>query len=504
MMKMLKLLLVLMTVFFIVFVGCAKKNTALDPKAIDLNISPGENFYQYANGTWMKNTPIPDDQNSWGAFQILRDNNLSQLRTILDGAIAAKDAAPGSITQKIRDFYTAGMDTAQIEKDGIALLKNEFDKIASIKSIEDLQNTIAYFHTIGISSIFRTYGYADQENSEMVICQIGMGGLGLPDRDYYTEEQFKGLLEQYKQHVVKMFILVGETEETAKNIAERVVSFETRLAQAVMTRLERRDPYKTYNKMGIYKLQKLSPNWNWNKYFVNVDIKKHGDINIRLPEFLKEISKMVHDVSLDNWKLYLRWKVLDETASYLNSAIEKQNFEFFGKTLYGSKKMQPRWKSVLRTTNSALGEAVGQRYVEKYFPPAAKDRMLRLVANLKATLGERIQQLEWMGPETKEKALVKLEAMGLKIGYPDKWKDYSALEVKDDSYVLNVLRSNKFDVRFNWDKIGKPVEKLEWGMNPQRVNAGYSTAKNEIIFPAGILQPPFFSFDADDAVNYGA
>jgi len=491
------------------FIACSNtsksKYPPIDPQGMDLTVRPGDDFYQYANGTWIKNNPIPDEYSRYGAFEILRNKNLDDLRTILEAATKA-NAPTGTIMQKIGDFYSCGMDSAKIQADGLTSLQAEFARIDDIATIADVQRQVAYLHTHRIYPLFSIYASADDKNSAMTIAQLAQGGLGLPDRDYYLKDDPRSIeiRTEYVSHVTKMMELFGKAPDEAAAIAQRIMNIETKLAEASFTRLERRDPHKNYNKMNSEQLAALAPQFDWNAYFQNIGLTDPGDINVQQTKFFQGVNELMNTIPILDWKDYLRWNLLNEAADYLSIDFEKQNFKFYGNVLSGTKTMRPRWKRVLASTNYALSEAVGQLYVEKFFPPEAKQRMLDLVQNLKASLGERIQQLDWMSEVTKQKALEKLAVMNVKIGYPDKWIDYTKLEIHPDSYVLNAFRGNQFNFKRDMDKVGKPVDKGEWEMSPQTVNAYYNPNMNEIVFPAAILQYPYFSMEADDAVNYGA
>lgn len=508
-----KHLFVLIMSVTLAFTACSKKADekpaeptipAIDIANFNKSIVPGDDFYQYVNGTWMQKNTIPPSEPRWGAFDVLNLENQKKIKTLFE------EAASGSHNEsdwlKIGDFYATGMDTNKIEKQGIAPLKPFMDKIDAIKTIADVQKVAGELSNFGIGSLFGTYAGADEKNSSLNIFNLYQGGLGLPDRDYYTQkdDRMNKIREEYVKHLTKMFELSGQTPEIAAKSANIVMKIETQMATASRKRIDLRDPVKNYNKMPLADLQKQTPKFNWNLYLENLGVKNPGDVNVGQPEFFVEISRMMEGVSVDEWKTYLKWNVLNETADYLTKAFVNQNFEFYGKVLSGSKELKERWKKVLNTTSGLLGEAVGKIYVEKYFPPEAKQRMLKLVGNLKIALEGRIKKLEWMSEPTKVKALEKLSKMAVKIGYPDKWKDYSSLKINRDSYVMNVLNANKFLVADNLNKVNKPVDKQEWHMSPQTVNAYYSPNGNEIVFPAAILQPPFFYLKADDAVNYGA
>ncbi len=484
----------------------AEKYPAFDIQNMDTKIKPGDDFYSYTNGTWLKNNPIPADKNSKDAFDELFERNRANIREIITEAASSKEVEAGSNKQKIGTFYKSGMDTVKIGEQGIKPLKAFFDKIESIKTINDVQLTGAFFQSYSITTFFYLFSNQDSKNSNNVIAQCYQAGLGLPERDYYfnNDESTKKIRDKYLIHLTKMFELLKDAPAVAEKNARTVMSIETQLAKASFTNIENQDPQKTYNKFDIAGLNKLSPNLEWAAYFAQTGYPDLKEINIYQPGFFKELGNMMKSVSVNDWKTFLRWQLINNTASLLSKDFENQNFDFYYTTLSGQEKKEPRWKLVLDATSSSLGEAIGQLYVEKYFPPVAKERMTALVMNLKTSLKQRIENLAWMGPQTKQEALAKLDNMKVKVGYPNKWRDYSGLEITTDSYVMNVLNSQAFEFRYTMNKVGKPVDREEWGMTPQTVNAGYYPNKNEIVFPAGILQPPFFNLDADDAVNYGA
>jgi putative endopeptidase len=478
----------------------------LDRSNMDTTVSPAINFYEYADGNWLKNNPVPAEYSRWGTFEILTEENYKILKNILEDAKDNKDAEPGSNEQKIGDFFYTGMDTAKIEKEGYNPIKPELKIISEIKTLPQIYRVIAALYRKGLSPMFRFYGSADEKNSDMVISQLSQGGLGLPDRDYYLNDDVrsKEVREKYAAHIAKMFMLIGEKKATADKNTQTIMSIETRLAKSSMTRVERRNPDKTYHKMTLTNLEEITPGFDWQTFFDGIDLSNPGDINVEQPDFFKEVAVMMKDVPLTDWKTYLNWKVVNDAANYLSSPFVNENFEFNGKFMSGSKVLPERWKRVLRSANRVLGEALGQIFVKETFPPEAKARAQAIVKNLLEAMGERIKAAEWMSDTTKEQALNKLKHFTVKIGYPDKWRDYSRLIIKRDSYGANMIRGSEFAVERNLGKIGKPVDKTEWGMTPQTVNAYNSGTRNEIVFPAAILQPPFFNQDADDAVNYGA
>jgi putative endopeptidase len=483
----------------------APKSKSIDLADMDKTYSPAADFDNFANGGWKKRFPIPDDKSRFGSFDLLADSGEIQVQKLVAEIVKDKHDA-GSIAQKIADFYNTGMDTAKIEANGFAPVKPLFDQVEAIQNKDELMKVVADLHTKGIRPMYSIFSDADQKNSEMVVAYLYQGGLGMPDRDYYMkdDERSKSVQSAYQEHLQKMFVLAGMDEATSKANAAVVYSLEKRLASKSLTRLEMRDPHKIYNKMNLEGLQKISPEINWTAQFQDLGLNNPGDFIVGMPDFATELGKMLKEVSVDDWKIYLKWQVLRSTSSYLSSAFVNQNFDFFGKTLSGQKAQRPRWKRVQEATDDALSEALGQLYVQRYFPAESKKRMIELVNNLRTSLGERIKQLTWMSDETKTKALDKLAAITVKVGYPDKWRDYSALEVSTDSYVANALRARQFDFNYMISKVNKPVDRTQWLMPPQQVNAYYNPTMNEIVFPAAILQPPFFYVDGDDAVNYGA
>ena len=486
--------------------GTGNVYPALDISNMDTTVKPGDDFYDYVNGTWIKDHPIPADKNSISAFDELLERNRKDIREIIEEAAADRDAPQGSITRKIGTFYNSGMDTLIIEKEGMKPLERFFQKIDSIKTIEDLQRVSAYLQTYEAGPFFHLFSTQDSKNSESVIAGFYQGGLGLPDRDYYfsTDGPTKKIREEYVSHLKNMFILLNYEPGEAENNANTVMRIETKLAGASFTNVENQDPQKTYNKLTIDGINGLAPEINWKAYFKITGYPGIEEVNVYQPSFFRELGNMMKTVPVDDWKTFLRWHLINSAAPYLSRKFVEENFDFYSRKLSGQEQMKPRWKSVLDETSSDLGECIGQLYVQKYFPPEAKQRMTELVMNLKKSLRQRIENLSWMGPATKKEAVAKLDKMGVKVGYPDKWRDYTGLEVASQPYVMNVLDAQNFDFHYSMDKIGKPVDSTEWGMTPQTVNAYYNPNRNEIVFPAGILQPPFFNMNADDAVNYGA
>jgi putative endopeptidase len=477
-----------------------------DVSHMDKTCKPCDDFYQYVNGTWMKDNPIPAEYPMWGSGVIVLDNNQKQLRTILEQAAANQSAAPGSNEKKVGDFYASCMDTAAVNAQGAKPLEGEFGEIAALGDKDALVPLIAHLHSRNVGALFAFASTQDLKDSSRVIGEADQGGLALPDRDYYTrtDDESKKLREQYVQHVTKMLTLAGDAPEKSATEAKTILAIETSLAGASLTNVQLRDPEIQYHIMGLTQLGELTPHFSWPKYFAAAGHSELKEINVGQPDFFKEMDKQIAGHSLDDWKTYLRWHAIHQAAPTLSEPIVEENFDFNARTLAGAKELRPRWKRCSGATDIYLGEALGQVYVAKYFPPEAKAQVLDLVHNLIAALNDDIPTLAWMGPETKKAAIEKLQAFGLKIGYPDKWRDYSALQIDRNSYAANVMRAAQFESARDLNKIGKPVDRAEWGMTPPTVNAYNNTQLNEIVFPAGILQSPFFDPKRDAAFNYGA
>jgi putative endopeptidase len=475
-----------------------------DTANLDRTCKPCDDFYEFAMGGWMKANPIPPEYSRWGSFTVLLDKNQQELRTILETAANANDAA-GSNERKIGDFYASCMDTTAIDAAGAKPIEAELLSIAQIKGATDLQAEMARLQENGVDAMFRFGSRQDAKDSTQEIASAVQGGLGLPDRDYYLreDEKSKALREQYVQHVAKMFELLGDASEKASTEAATVMNIETLLAKASMSNVDRRDPDKTYHRMKLAELRTLTPDFSWETYFKATGHPQLTEANIGQPDFFKALDAQLAATPIEDWKTYLRWQLVDTTAAGLSEKFVAEDFEFHGKALRGAKENLPRWKRCVEATDRNLGEALGQVYVQKYFPPEAKARALEMVHNLIAALHDDLQTLPWMGPETRAQATAKLAAFGVKIGYPDKWRDYSALKIDRTSYMQNELRGAEFEFQRQLNKIGKPVDRTEWGMSPPTVNAYYRSSMNEIVFPAGIMQPPFYDPQADDAVNYG-
>ena len=485
----------------------AKKSTdflGVDLKSMNPNVVPCDNFYEFANGEWLKNNPIPETEARWSSFNEVRDRNMNILKGILEAA-ASTENEPNTNQQKIGDFYAAAMDTVNLEKAGFSPLKRELAMIDAIKTKDDLVKVLVHQHQNIVNSLFDMGVEQDFKQNDQYAVLIGQGGLGLPDRDYYLKdgERFENIRDEYVNHIEKIFLLIEMNEENAIKYASEIVKLETELATASMTRVELRDIESQYNKMTVAELKQLSPEFNWELYWSELGVSIETVI-VNQPEFFKKVNEVLANTSMDIWKNYLKWHLLKRTAAKLSSDFEQQHFNFYGTILSGTKKMQPRWKRVQGVINTSLDHPVGMEYVKVAFSEENKKRVNEMVDNLFAVYRDRIKNLDWMSEATKEQALIKLNAISRKLGYPDKWKDYSTLEIKRDSYVQNFLRANRFHFDDNINKLGKPIDKTEWGMPPQIVNAYYNPLMNEIVFPAGIMQPPFFNPEADDAVNYGS
>jgi len=471
---------------------------------LDRKVQPCDDFFEFSNGAWRASNPIPASMSRWSRRWAAGEANKDQLRVILEEAAQTK-AARGSIDQLSGDFYASCMDESRIDKLGIEPLRPLLADIQKIQTHEDLQRMLSRLHQINVAVPFLVYRESDDRNPNDVIVQIYAAGLGLPDRDYYvkTEARFQEARGKYLEHVAKVFELAGSGAAAAKAAAQTVMRMETSLAQHSLDNVALRDPKATDHKMSVAELQKLTPAFTWADYYRANDLPI-GELNAAEPEFLKEFNRQLTATPLSDWRTYLSWHLLSSAAPSLSKPFVEEDFAFNEAYLNGAREMKPRWKQCAEAADQLLGEAVGKKYVEKYFPPEAKARMQEMVKNLRAAMGETIEGLTWMSPQTKQRALEKLATFNPKIGYPDRWKDYSQVAIDRTSYWNNVLAGRRFNVRDNWSTIGKPVDRGRWDMTPPTSNAYYNPLLNEIVFPAGILQPPAFSVDASDAVNYGA
>jgi endothelin-converting enzyme/putative endopeptidase len=477
-----------------------------DAKALDTSADPCVDFFQYACGTWMKNNPIPADRSRWGRFDALQERNLAILRNILEAA-SANNPQRDATDQKIGDFYAACMDEPAINRKGLAPLQPALDRIAALPDKSALVDEIARLHRLGVNALFRFGSEPDYRNSTQNIADADQGGLGLPDRDYYLEQNDKSIIQErqaYETHVRRMMELLGESSDQAQRDAEAVMRIETVLAKSSLDRTSRRNPSNVYHKMDLQEFAALNPSFAWPKYFDEVGAPPISSLNVSVPDFFKGLDALVSGTSLEDWKAYLKWHLVHTEANLLPAAFVDENFAFYGRTLTGARQIRPRWKRCVALTDNELGEALGKRFVELTFGTEGKERTLKMVHQIELAMGEDIQSLTWMGPETKRQALEKLHAITNKIGYPDKWRDYSSVHVVRDDALGNLQRGDEFEFNRDIRKINQPVDKGEWDMTPPTVNAYYSPLTNSINFPAGILQPPFYSNSMDDPVNYGA
>jgi putative endopeptidase len=476
---------------------------SLDPSAMDRAVDPCVDFYRYSCGGWQKNNPIPADQTSWSVYGKSTVDNLAYLNELLQQAATEKNR--DATTQKIGDFFAACMNEAMVEKLGAKPMQPDLATVGALKSTKDLAPLIAKLQMQGVDVPFNYGPTQDPDNSDVMIVGIDQGGLGLPDRDYYTKDDAKSkeTRERYLQHVQKMFELMGDSPEAGKKNAATVMRMETGLAKASLTRVERRDPYKQKHKMTVPELYKVAPDFDWNAFFGGTGVPKFEILNASWPDFFKEVNAQIGSASVEDWKTYLRWHVAHSRAPFLSSAFVNENFEFYRKYLRGAKELAPRWKRCVQYTDGGLGEALGQVYVQKTFGPALKSSTVEMTQQIEDAMGARIQQLDWMSPTTKQQALIKLKAIRNKVGYPDKWRDYSTLKILPDDFYGNDIRADEFEMKRQLAKVGQPVDRTEWDMSPPTVNAYYNPQMNDINFPAGVLQPPLYDAKMDAAPNYG-
>ena len=476
----------------------------IDRANMNLNVKPGDDFAEYANGNWIKNNPIPAKETRWGTFNQLRDFNINAVKTILEGTLST-NAPAGSVERRVADFYSAAMDSLSIEKLGFTPIQADLNQINAIQFKSQVVTEIARLRKTGAASpLFSFYVGQDRKQVDKMVPQLGQGGTSLPDRDYYLKSDARSLKiqEAFKSYVSTLFQLIGTNEVQAKANAESIFQLEKKLAEAQMSRVEMRDPYKTYNKFSFAEFNQKSPAFNWAMTFQDFGTTAPDSMLVSAPKFFEVANKLLIETPLETWKTYLTWNVLKGSASYLSSPFVKANFAF-NQVISGQKVQTPRWQRMSSLTDGVIGELLGQLYVAKYFKPEAKVRMAELVSNLRKAFEIRIKKLDWMSDETKQKALAKLYAFTPKIGYPDTWKTYEGLEINPSSFYKNLRNASAWSFQENISQIGKPVDRSKWGMTPPTVNAYYSPVMNEIVFPAGILQFPFFDAKADDAINYG-
>ena len=477
--------------------------TGFSVDAIDKSVDACTDFYRYSCGNWMKTNPIPSDQARWGRFNELQDRNLRILKDILETAAAKTQRS--AVEQKIGDYYSSCMDEKGIEAKGTAPLKPMLDRLAAVTEKKDFAEEVARLHKAGANPFFGVGGAPDYKNSKVNIAHAVESGLTLPDRDYYlkTDERSENIRKAYTDHVRRMFELLGHPAEQAESATKAVLRIETELAQVTMDRVARRNPLNRYHMTPLGDFVQFAPSFNWRGYARNLDMPMVPQLNVTNPDFFRGLEKTWSSASLDDIRQYLAWHYLHVAAPFLPSAFVQENFNFFGKTLTGAKELQPRWKRCVNAVDGDLAEALGQKYVELAFGPEARKRMAEMIANLGEAMKKDINALDWMTEATKKRALDKLQAISNKVGYPEKWLDYGKLEIKVSDPLGNSLRSNAFQFNRSLNRIGKPVDPTEWRMSPPTVNAYYSPLENNINFPAGILQPPFFDVKVDDPVNYG-
>ncbi len=470
---------------------------------MDLSVKPGNNFYNYANGNWVKNNPVPASKTRWGSFDELREESSKRLQTLLEDA--AKNTSRGRKTQVIGDFYSSGMDSAAIDAKGYQPIKADLDRLNTVNSTSDLLREVINLRVNGMGSVlFGTGVGPDRKNVTKYIPSVNQGGTSLPDRDYYLKDDTRSttIRNAYKVHLQKMFALAGENAATASASASAVLKIETALAKAQMSRIEMRNPNATYNKFAVKNFNDSTPNIDWVKFLKDCKIEGADSMLVSNPSFMKKVNEMLVSVPATEWRSYLRWNLIKSAAPYLSSDFVKADFEF-NSVQTGQKVQTPRWQRMSSLIDRMLGDMVGELYVEKYFKPEAKEYMVKLVDNLQSTFAERIKRLDWMSAETKTKALEKLNAIAKKIAYPDKWREYEGITASKDNFYANVRSASVWFYNNNVTRMGKPVDRKEMGMTPPTINASYNPSNNDITFPAGILQFPFFDFGADDAVNYG-
>ncbi len=469
----------------------------------DPAVKPADDFYRYANGAWLRDTPIPPEYSRWGSFDELLERNERNLRTVCERASAVADQGTPS-ERIVGDFYASGLDDDALASNGVSPLRFEFDRIDALHSLTDVWAEFAHLHSLGVPVGFEFHSAPDAKDNSVVLAEVAQGGLGLPDRDYYFRPEDEGLRNQYVAHVTRMFGDLGVGDTYAAHEAAAVMRIETALAQASTQRADLRDPYRVYHKVTRTELDALSPGLDWSVFLTGLNLPALQAFNVAEPDFLTAFAKTFSATAVDDWRSYLRWHFLHVYAPGLSNRFVAEDFSFYGQTLTGAKQIKPHWKRVVEMIDANVGEAMGQLYVTTFFPPEDKTKVLKLVDDLRASLRDRLQHIDWMDDATRDRALAKLDALTVKMGYPDQWRNYHGLVIDRGPYVLNILKAKAFEMRRDLAKIGKPPDKGEWGMTTPTVNAYYRPSANEIVFPAGMLEPPFFDPQADDATNYGA
>lgn len=481
------------------------QNGFIDKANMDFSVNPGDDFYTYASGNWVKNNPVPAKETRWGSFNQLRDFNINAVKALLEKAAADKNAPAGSVTRRVGDFYAAGMDSAAIERLGFTPIKKDLARVAAVKDLPGILTEINYLRSNGIASPL--YGFSigqDRKNVENMVPQLSQGGIGLADRDYYLKDDARSqdIRAAYSKYIAQLFTLTGTPEANAKENAEAIFNIEKQLANAQLSRVEMRDAYRTYNKFSVADFSRKTPNLNWQQILTALKVPGQDSLLVNNPAFFITADSLLQKVTVADWKIYLQWYILRGAAPYLSRSFVDANFAF-NQVVTGQKIPTPRWQRMSSLTDGNIGELLGQLYVKEYFKPAAKLRMEELVSNLRKAYGDRIQQLDWMSDATKQKALAKLAAFRPKIAYPNQWQPYDGLAVSRADFFQNIRNADAWGYNYMVSRLGKPVDRERWGMTPPTVNAYYNATLNEIVFPAGILQFPFFDPNADDAINYG-
>ncbi len=498
-----KILVILSTISLVGNMFSQSSNPGINMSYIDFTVNPKDDIYKFANGNWLNTQKIPASDGSWGSFNEINERNIANLKALMADISKDKKAVVGSNNQKLRDFFVTAMDSLKADKDGYKPIIKDLAAIDAIKTKDDLLKATALLAKKGVGAMIGFYVYSDFKNSNANTSYLAQSGIGLPDKDFYFEPQYESVKKEYINHITRMFECLGIKTELASNYTKVIMNIETELAKISQNAVEQRDPQKQYNPYSKQELIKLTPNINWDIYFSSIAIKTPDTLILNQPKFYEGLNTLINSITINDWKIFLKWKLIDEAAPYLSSSLVKESFKFNGTVLSGKKEMKPRYKRVQATTDEALGEALGKLYIEKYFDANSKKKVNEMVDNLIAAYRDRINTRDWMSSETKVQAQLKLDKVIKKLGFPDTWIDYKTLNIGTESYWKNVCAGREFQYQRMLDKIGKPVDRMEWGMTPPTVNAYYNPTSNEIAFPAGIMQIPFFDVNADDAFNYG-